>query len=127
VDHTVLDRLLAVFAAASPVDCRFEQCGWFGEDVLWLAPEPEQAFRDLTKAVTAEFPGYPPYGGAFDDVVPHLTVAESRRGTIDELRAVEAAVVRQLPITTRVDHARLIAGTDRPGSWHTVATLPLRP
>ena len=27
--------------------------------------------------------------------------------------------------TARIDHALLIAGTDQPSSWHTVATLPL--
>lgn len=98
-----------------------------GSRTTWCGsrPEPEALFRELTHAVVARFPDFPPYGGAFDDVVPHLTVGESRSGTFEDLRAAEVEVSRMLPITTRIDHALLIAGTDRPGSWHTVARLPL--
>lgn len=125
VDDNVINRLAAVFAAAPPFDCTFAKCGWFGEDVLWLAPDRDHEFRDLTNGVVEEFPGYTPYGGEFDDVIPHLTVGESRRGTADELRAAEADVSLKLPITARIEHALLIAGTARPNSWHTVARLPL--
>ena len=53
---------------------------WFGEDVLYLAPRPDGPFRALTRAVCAAFPGYLPYGGAFADTIPHLTVGERERG-----------------------------------------------
>ncbi len=114
-----------MFAAASTFDCTVASCGWFGEEVLWLAPAPDGPFRNLTRGVAEQFPGYPPYGGEFDDVIPHLTVGESSRGTPDELRRVEIEVSRALPITARIEQALLIAGTDQPSSWHTVATLPL--
>ncbi|HEY0951504.1 2'-5' RNA ligase family protein [Nocardioides sp.] len=126
VDAQVVAALGSALAAQRSFDCAFSTCGWFGEDVLWLAPEPAQRFRDLTAAVVERFPGFPPYGGAFDEVVPHLTVGESRLGTLADLRAAEAEVSRALPIATRVDHAMLIAGTDQPGSWHPVARLPLQ-
>jgi 2'-5' RNA ligase len=125
VDDDVIARLAAVFAAVSPFACTFTECGWFGEDVLWLAPDREREFRDLTSAVAAEFPAHQPYGGEHDDVVPHLTVGESRRGSVGELRAAEVDVSRQLPFTAHIDHALLIAGTDQPNSWHPVAALPL--
>jgi 2'-5' RNA ligase len=124
VDETVIDRLTAVFAAASPFTCTFDRCGWFGEDVLWLASDHDEEFRDLTDAVVERFPGHRPYGGQFDEVVPHLTVGESRRGTTDDLRAAAAEVSTRLPVTARIDHALLIAGTDQPDSWRTVAELP---
>ncbi len=47
-------------------DCAFGRREWFGEDVPWLAPEPDEPFRDLTAAVWRAFPEQPPYGGAFD-------------------------------------------------------------
>ncbi len=125
VDDAVVARLAAVFAAVSPFDCTFAECCWFGEDVVWLAPDRAQKFRELTSAVVAEFPAYLPYGGEHDDVVPHLTVGESRRGSVDELKAAEVDVISKLPFTAHIDHALLIAGTDQPNSWHTVATLPL--
>lgn len=125
VDDEVIARLAAVFSAAGPFDCTFDRCGWFGDDVLWLAPDRDQEFRDLTEQVVEQFPLYVPYGGAHDDVVPHLTVGESRRGTVDDLEAAESDLCGKLPITARIDHALLMAGSDQADSWRTVATLPL--
>ncbi|GAA4753829.1 2'-5' RNA ligase family protein [Nocardioides endophyticus] len=125
VDGAAVARLAAVFAATAPFDCTFTECGWFGQDVLWLRPDRAQVLRDLTSAVAAEFPAHKPYGGEHDDVVPHLTVGESRRGSAKELRAAEVDVSSKLPFTAHIDHGLLIAGTDQPDSWHTVATLPL--
>lgn len=125
LDDDVVARLRAVVAAAPAFDCTFGRCAWFGDDVLWLAPEPDRVFRALTGAVAAEFPDHPPYDGAFDDVVPHLTVGELRAGSAARLREAEADVTAQLPVFARIDHALLIAGTEAPDSWRTVATLPL--
>ena len=49
-------------------------------DTLYLAVEPEQPFRDMIKAVADRYPESPPYGGAIDDVIPHVTVAEETPG-----------------------------------------------
>ena len=124
VDRGVVDRLRAIFATASPFDCRFSECRWFGTDVLWLAPERPDEFRSLTRAVVDQFPGHEPYGGEYDEVVPHLTVGESGCGTTADLRAAEADITGTLPITARIERAVLMAGTDQPGSWHTLADLP---
>jgi 2'-5' RNA ligase len=124
VDRELIGLLASALAEATPFDCRFAECRWFGADVLWLAPDPAEEFRNLTRAVVERFPGYPPYRGEYDEVIPHLTVGESRRATADDLRAAEAEIRRRLPITARIDHALLIAGTDQPDSWHTVAELP---
>jgi 2'-5' RNA ligase len=125
MDDNVVTRLAAVVAATSAFDSTFDRCEWFGDDVLWLAPDRDQEFRDLTSRVVERFPSYLPYGGEFDDVVPHLTVGDSRRGTIDELKAAESDLSGKLPVTARIEHALLIAGTDQPGGWRTLATLPL--
>ena len=44
-------------------------------DVVYLAPEPDAPFRRLTAALASAFPDYPPYEGAHEEVIPHLTVA----------------------------------------------------
>jgi hypothetical protein len=36
---------------------------WFGQEVVWLVPQPAGPFRALTRAVAAAFPDYPPYDG----------------------------------------------------------------
>jgi hypothetical protein len=130
VDDAVLSRLGTALSSVPAFECSFNCCQWFGEAVLWLAPEPEQPFRDLTSAVWHAFPEYPPYGGAFDDVVPHLTVGEvgeRRRGSLQQLRAAEADVGQQLPIRARVDQVLLIAGTNAADSWYTIREFLLSP
>jgi 2'-5' RNA ligase len=127
VDDGLVGRITELTRAVPAFDCTFGRCGWFGDEVLWLAPEPDRPFRDLTAAFTATFPEHPPYGGEYPEVVPHLTVGHRSSAAPAALRAAEADVTRWLPLTARIDHATLIAGNDEPGSWHTVAVLPLGP
>jgi hypothetical protein len=44
--------------------------------VLSLAPHPETPFQVLTRVVADRYPETPPYGGAFSDIVPQLTIAQ---------------------------------------------------
>lgn len=125
IDESVIGRLGRAVASVQAFDCRFDRCDWFGEEVLWLAPDPADGFQALTAAVCAAFPNYPPYGGAFDGVVPHLTVGERKCGTLDDLRAAERDVRTRLPVGAYIDHALLIAGAAAPASWRTVRRLPL--
>ena len=125
IDRVALARLGAAVASVAAFECVFNRCDWFGEEVLWLAPEPDTPFRALTGAVWAEFPQHPPYGGAYREVVPHLTVGERRSGSTSALRAAEAAVELALPMKVCIARAVLIAGTQEPGSWRTVHELPL--
>jgi 2'-5' RNA ligase len=121
------DHLAAAIASEPAFDATFTAPGWFGSDVLWVGPDPAEPFRRLTRAVWRAFPGQPPYGGAFDDIHPHLTVAERSWGAPGDLERAEEAVRPQLPFAQRVDHALLIAGTDAPRSWRTMRRLPLGP
>jgi len=43
--------------------------------VLYLGPEPDEPFRELTVAIWNRYPDYPPYGGRHIEIVPHLSVA----------------------------------------------------
>ena len=46
------------------------------ERLVWLHPEPSAPFAALTAAVWRRWPAYPPYEGAHEVVIPHLTVSE---------------------------------------------------
>ena len=120
---------IAVLADAvrtiSAFDCVFSATAWFGEEVIWLAPRPDEPFRALTHAVSAAFPGYLPYGGVYNDVIPHLTIGDRPTGGVAELRAAEADVLRWLPIQARISRVWLMTGNAAPGSWYAVAELPL--
>jgi 2'-5' RNA ligase superfamily len=125
VDDDVLARLAAALGTVTAFDCVFPRTEWFGADVLWLAPEPDTPFRDLISAVVAAFPAHLPYGGAYPDPVPHLTIGDLRLGSAAELAAAERTVRLHLPIRARVDRAVLLAGRPERNSWRLVAELGL--
>ena len=125
ITPAVVDALAAAVASVEAFGCEFPVASWFGEDVLYLAPRPDEPFRALTRAVCAAFPGYLPYGGAYADTIPHLTVGDRAVGEISELRAAEAVVRPLLPVRARVSQVSLMAGSAVAGSWHTLAELPL--
>jgi len=114
-------RALATIAVAhEPFDVRFARAGRF-TDVVYLAPEPSAPFVRLTEAVVARFPAYPPYEGAFDEVIPHLTVADSHDAPLDEMATQARA---ELPFDHRVAALEVIVeGGD--GRWRTRWRLPL--
>ncbi len=118
--YAALDAALAVIA---PFPARFERTAWFGEDVVYLVPEPDAAFRRLLGAVQAAFPAHPAYGGAFDDVVPHVTVADL--GTLARRQQAQQQAQAGLPITSRVAAVHVIAGRREVDSWRIVHVAPL--
>jgi 2'-5' RNA ligase len=123
IDEAVLSTLAAAVSSVPRFTATWQRTGWFEEEVLWLAPEPEEAFRALTTAVARAFPDHPPYGGAFADVIPHLTVGHD--ATPGELRAAEREILARLPVSMEVAAAALWRGTPEPSSWQPVTALPL--
>jgi 2'-5' RNA ligase len=122
IDEVVLAALGEVFTVAPAFEVGFSKIGWF-EDAVWWAPEPAEPFVALTRAVSARF-GLMPYDGEHgDDVVPHLTIGH--RAPIERLRAAEAEVAAGPPVRAAVRSALLMTGTRDPGSWTTLAELPL--
>ena len=117
VDDDLIATLAAALSAVSAFDCRFARTRWFGQDVLWLDPEPAGPFRALTTSVWDAFPDHAPYGGAHDEVVPHLSIAERRLGSLPAVQGADQAVNTGLPLSTSIDTVLLIAGTQAPNSW----------
>lgn len=106
-----------------PFDVTFDHTDWFDQQVLWAAPANPAPFRALTAAFAAAFPAYPPYGGAFDGAIPHLTIAD--RAPLEVMLGVEQAVRQRLPIQHRVTQVSLFAGSDEDGSWMRLQRFPL--
>jgi 2'-5' RNA ligase len=112
--------LAAIAKLHEPFDVRFDRVGRF-PNVVYLAPEPSAPFLSLTEAVVARFPDHPPYEGAFDEIVPHLTVAESPSAPLDQI-AEDAE--RHLPFTRRVASIEvLVEASD--AHWHSRWRIPL--
>ncbi|MER6269568.1 2'-5' RNA ligase family protein [Streptomyces sp900105755] len=100
----------------------FDRCGRF-PGVLYLAPAPEPAtrFRRLTEAIAERWPENPPFGGAFDDIVPHLTVAQGQDESV--MARAEAGLLTGLPIVARVSTVDLLVHDGR--RWERRASFPL--
>ena len=91
------------------------------EGAVWLAPDPPEPFIAMTEALVEAFPGYLPYGGIHDTVIPHLTLAN-----LDvDLPALIAATRPELPFSRRVDSAAVLV-EDASGRWRIGHELPLR-
>jgi hypothetical protein len=120
VDHDALRRILGAVPA---FPYRFARISWFGDHVLYLAPEADAPFRELTARVHAAFPAFPPFEGAFDDVVPHLTVGLDQ--PVDVLRAAEVDVARHLPIEGQATEVLLLVQDEPGGRWRVGASYPL--
>jgi 2'-5' RNA ligase len=123
IDTQVLAGLASAVAAVPGFRVTFGKAAWFGTEVLWLAPEPADPFVALTAAVAAAFPAYPPYGGAHDEVIPHLTVGYDASEA--RLRDAEADVLPRLPVSADISDVALWCGTDAPDTWREVRTFPL--
>ena len=123
VDERVLATLRDVIAGVPRFVTALTHVDWFGDAAVWLAPQPDQSFRDLTAAVWRRFPEAPPYLGAYSDVVPHLTIGHDAPRPV--LEHAVAVVTRYLPITIAVETVRLISGTPDSGPWRTVCEFPL--
>jgi 2'-5' RNA ligase len=123
IDEVVLATVRDLVSAVPRSDVWLSRVDWFGDTVVWLAPQPDQLFRDLTAAVWRRFPEAPPYAGAHSEVVPHLTIGHDAARPV--LADAAAAVSAHLPIRATVDVVRLIAGTPDDGPWLTWGEFPL--
>ena len=91
IDASAHDALSGLFAGIPTFAYHFERAGRFDHTTVFLAPEPASAFSALTSAVTRRWPEYQPYGGAYGEVIPHLTVGNGLGdGVADDLHQVVA-------------------------------------
>jgi 2'-5' RNA ligase len=114
-----LARLRNICAEWPTLDVVFTRTRRF-PDVLYLEPEPASGLLQLTAAIAEQWPEAPPYGGRYDEVVPHLTVATD--ADADALREVEVAVTRELPLRAWLVEARVYVYAR--GRWQQEARLP---
>jgi hypothetical protein len=88
----------------------------------YLHPEPSARFVELTELIARRWPEYPPYGGAFPTLIPHLTIAD--RVSTDVLEAVDRVVAPHLPIQCHATEAWLMC-SDKRGVWQRSHVFPL--
>jgi len=108
VDQSVLRDLAEMVRAVRRFEVEFNRMAWFGREVLWLDPDPQEPFIALAAESARRWPDYPQYEGKFEAVVPHLTVGV---GPPDELDRAEAGLAHFLPFRDTVTQAWWITRT----------------
>ena len=118
-----LARATETFQGFQPFEFRLEQVDRFPES-LYLVPEPGEPFISLTEAVVREFPEYPPYGGKFAEIVPHLTVA-NRSAELSTIAETELLVIMKNlgPIHAVCNVVQLYENSS--GRWRWARSFPL--
>jgi len=92
IDTSVLERIRRVVGSAPSFEFSLSTVARFPA-TAYLAPEPPAPFVALTEALVAEFAQFPPFGGEFPTIIPHLTVAH---GNAEEARSAEAQLAAKL-------------------------------
>jgi 2'-5' RNA ligase superfamily len=107
-----------------PFECSFSSIGRFDDPpvAIYLEPKPVEQFSAMIEALIAAFPKFPPYGGAVDEVVPHLTIVETADRNL--WAEIEEWVRPQLPVRTSVQGFSIYAQSDT--GWVERFKLPLR-
>lgn len=123
IDEAVLDKLARLLGTVSGFSFRLDHTDWFGDSVLWLAPRDSGPFRALTQRVFQAFPDFSPFGGQFDEVVPHLTVGHGH--PVSDLRAAEESVRTRLPIDCHATAVTLMTQESAGGRWLKPASYTL--
>lgn len=119
IDDALVHRLTRFFSDVTPFGYALTEVCAFPSGIAYLAPEPAASFRRLTAELHHEFPEFPPYGGAFDEIVPHLTVPLPPGETLEDL---EESLRSTLPIHTQAVEAVLMQVEE--DNTHVIATLP---
>jgi 2'-5' RNA ligase len=112
-----LEELDEIAARHPAFDFALDRVAWFGDRVLWLAPNPDEPFRALTEELATHF-GTPPWGGKFAEVVPHLTVGLSDYALGAPLEAAGEELQKKLPIACRARQVLVMCGDGV--SWEVV-------
>ncbi len=122
LDERVFAALRSAVASTAAFDFSLAEVCWFGEEVVYLRPHPSDPFRELIDRLCRVFPECPPYGGAHQDVVAHLTVGD--RAPLDRLQAASGVINGRLPIDANAHNATLLS-EQADGQWTRAARFRL--
>lgn len=118
IEGSVEVALQSVLANCAPFRFSLARIGRF-PGVLYLAPEPSEPLLNMTAAIWARWPDWPPYRGAYETTIPHLTVA-----TGTEPPGLAAQLERFLPIECEASEVYLMTKADA-GRWSVRSRFPL--
>ncbi|WP_232014283.1 2'-5' RNA ligase family protein [Cellulomonas fimi] len=119
VDDELVGTIREVLEPVRAFDFELSALGQFMGGLTYLTPDPAEPFIQLTEMFAAAFPQWPPYGGAFDEVVPHLSIGEA-------LLQSDVAVLRELlPVGATAEEVTLTWWSEHVAE--VLVRFPLRP
>jgi 2'-5' RNA ligase len=114
IDAETESTLGALLAEVPAFDFGLSEIGRF-PGVVYLAPDPASPFIALTEAIAERWPDHQPYGGAFEEIVPHLTVAYGA--------PIPGGLAEQLPLRVQASEVWLMSRVAR--RWTRRRAFPL--
>lgn len=114
IDEDTMQALRDAVKSVPAFDFTLGGVGRF-PNVVYLAPEPARPFIALTEKLAERWPEHPPYGGAFEEFVPHLTVAYGE--------TVPPRLEEGLPVRARAEEVWLMVRAGK--RWSCRGRLPL--
>lgn len=126
MDDVVEARLTEVVSAIKQQEVMLVGIGEF-PGVIWLRPDPVDWFREITQAIWAAFPKWPPYEGRFPDSQPHVTVAlNADPVALTRLRQnIESDLGASLPVVSKSTGISLFQWSQGE-SWKRISVFPFR-
>jgi 2'-5' RNA ligase len=125
VDDITLRKLRDCFVCLEPIRFSLGQIQRFPLEVLYLAPEPDEPFRQLTMSIWNQFPETPPYGGKWPTIIPHLSVAQIADEAQLTTIADDFAQASQGKLPIRAIASKVTLMDNRSGRWSVRATFSL--
>lgn len=115
ITQAVLGQVRAALAGTTAFDFSLSGVGRFLL-TAYLAPEPADAFIALTRRLARTFPQFPPFGGAFETIVPHLTIADGDAAHADMAsQEMSDSIRKDGPIAARCRAVKLLENAS--GLW----------
>jgi len=114
IDAETESVLAALLQEVPSFDFELSDIGRF-PGVVYLSPEPAAPFVALTQALAERWPDHQPYEGAFEEIVPHLTVAYGA--------PIPSGLAERLPVRARAEEVWLMSRVAR--RWTRRRAFPL--
>jgi len=123
IDSAIVARIGEALSAHRTFEFSLAAVGRFPA-TTFLAPDPAAPFVALTDALAREFPQYPPFGGEFAQVIPHLTVAHGDEGVAAMVeRDLTARLAARGPVRSRCEAVELYENAT--GRWRPMRRFEL--
>jgi hypothetical protein len=119
-----LEQLRTVLSKHQAFSLCFDRLETFEVGAIYLALQDGSSARAIMVDLMKAFPDTPPYGGAFLDPVPHLTIAKCDPENVQVLKA-EIARALRLPLEFSVGEIAVMEEAAG-GNWFTRCVISLR-